>query len=84
MNDTRNIFEKAQSITQIRTGGDLSPQLMASEFAKMGPEARVNYIDDMNRDLRTEHFATPREAAKYQRYRREILKVHQTLRAVDR
>jgi hypothetical protein len=86
MSDDRNFLEKAQSISKKRIGREISPKELATEFSKWGIEQRINYLDDIESDLKRTQFSSEqvREAAKLQNFVSALNNTHERLRKIGR
>jgi hypothetical protein len=82
--DTRNYIELTQARAQAYHGKEFSPEEMATEFAKAGMDARVDILDNLDRDLSASGRISIDEAANQLQYVRALRRTHETLRKVDR
>jgi hypothetical protein len=79
--DTRDVIDQIQSRSRDYTGKELSPQEMATEFAKWDMVARVNTLQDIGADTGE---LTVRQAAKRHAYESALRNTHELLRKVGR
>jgi hypothetical protein len=54
MADERNFIDKAQSIAKLKTGRELTPAEMATEFAVWGVDQRAEYLDSIDQRNKSE------------------------------
>jgi hypothetical protein len=83
MADERNFIEKAQFMARGRTGEEMSPGEMASEFSRWGIDDRVKYLDEIDRDLNGANL-TVLQAARLHNYLGPLKSTHERLRKLDR
>jgi hypothetical protein len=81
MTDEQNFIEHKLVEAEEITGRRLSPDELATEFAKLGPTDRVHYLMKMKN---SDAFSTPREASRRHVYERALKNVHEKLRAIQR
>jgi hypothetical protein len=79
--DDRNFIEQTQSRSVGYSGRELTPDEMATEFAKCDIDARVAALEALKVDTSPRSL---REAAKIASYERALRSTHETLRKVGR
>jgi len=82
MADERDYIQQSQTRAKNYHGRELSPDEMATEFAKAGIDERVNILDALDRD--SGEPLSLREATRRHRYVTALRNTHQTLRKVGR
>jgi hypothetical protein len=80
--DTRNFIEQTLDRAEIHDGKELSPDEMAKEFAKLGPNERLEHLDRMKMESSGE--ISIEKAARQLSYARAIKNMDQRLRKVGR
>ncbi|MEY9465827.1 hypothetical protein ABH973_006240 [Bradyrhizobium ottawaense] len=81
MTDNRDYIDRTLSRTNNYLGREASPDELATEFAKMDIDARVDTLEAIQADDRE---LTPRELGKRLGYMRALLGTHERLRKAGR
>jgi len=80
--DTRDFIERTQSRAVNYFGKELTPDEMATEFAKWDIDARVTALEELSRSEPDETMT--REAARRMGYTRALINTHERLRRAGR
>jgi hypothetical protein len=79
-----DFIEEMQTEAELRFGKTLSPQEVATEFAKHGFEARIQHLKNLKKNDEPISGVHLRDAAKRQVFERALRDTHERLRKIDR
>lgn len=84
MDDKRSFIDQRQARARGHYGRELSPEEMSAEFAKLDINARVEALDQMERENASGDPLSIRDAARTRRYARALRNTHESLRKAER
>jgi hypothetical protein len=84
MDDKRTFIDQRQARARGHYGHELSADEMATEFAKLDINERVEALDHLDRETASGEPLSIRDAARRHKYARALRSTHETLRKVDR
>jgi len=82
MSNDQNFIDQTLTRTQLIEGREASPDEMAQHFAKLNMAERVDHLERLQGELK--EYSSPREAARYSKYKRALHGMHVRLNKVGR
>ena len=84
MEDERTPIQRIQAMAKSAFGKELTPDEMATEFARMPITDRIAQMDEIDRERASGEPLSIREAARQRTFTSKLRHVHETLRKVGR